>query len=108
MHDTKLVEIAAPVGRRRFIAGTATAATLAALGPTRKVRAATPAIRIGYVSPQTGPLAAFGEADAYTLQTMKPLLAAGISTKAGKTARRDPAEGQPIEPESRGRGRRRA
>ena len=36
------------------------------------------AIRIGYVSPQTGPLAAFGEADQYVLDTVTELLAEGI------------------------------
>jgi len=36
------------------------------------------AIKIGYVSPQTGPLAAFGEADQYVLDTVTELLAEGI------------------------------
>jgi branched-chain amino acid transport system substrate-binding protein len=36
------------------------------------------AIKIGYVSPQTGPLAAFGEADQYVLDTVSELLAEGI------------------------------
>ena len=84
MTQTGLIEVKAPVGRRRFIAGTAAAATLASLGPMRPVRAATKPVRIGYVSPQTGPLAAFGEADAYTLNRLKPLLADGVMTKSGK------------------------
>src|SRR5258708_5028704 len=84
MTEGKLVEVRAPVGRRRFIAGTATAATLAALGPMRPVRAATKAIKIGFVSPQTGPLAAFGEADAFTVKRISALLAEGVTTRAGK------------------------
>jgi branched-chain amino acid transport system substrate-binding protein len=84
MTDTKLVDVRAPVGRRRFIAGTATAATLAALGPMRTVRAATKPIRIGFVSPQTGPLAAFGEADAFTIKRVSSLLAEGVATGAGR------------------------
>jgi branched-chain amino acid transport system substrate-binding protein len=80
----RLVERRAPLGRRRFVAATATAATLAALGPARPVRAATKPIRIGFVSPQTGPLAAFGEADAFTLQSVKALLSDGVATGAGK------------------------
>lgn len=35
-------------------------------------------IRIGYVSPQTGPLAAFGEADGYVLDAIQEYLADGI------------------------------
>jgi branched-chain amino acid transport system substrate-binding protein len=35
-------------------------------------------IKIGYVSPQTGPLAAFGEADQFVLDTVTELLADGI------------------------------
>ncbi len=35
-------------------------------------------IRIGYVSPQTGPLAAFGEADGYVLAVIQEYLADGI------------------------------
>jgi branched-chain amino acid transport system substrate-binding protein len=84
MTQSELVELTAPTGRRRFIVGTAATASLAAFGPIRPVRAATKAIRVGYVSPQTGPLAAFGEADAYTLAKLKPLLADGVVTKAGK------------------------
>lgn len=35
-------------------------------------------IRIGYVSPQTGPLAVFGEPDPFTLAGMRKLLASGV------------------------------
>jgi branched-chain amino acid transport system substrate-binding protein len=35
-------------------------------------------IKIGYVSPQTGPLAAFGEADGFVLETVREFLADGI------------------------------
>ncbi len=84
MTDTTLLETRAPVGRRRFIAATATAATLAALGPVRPVRGAPKPLRIGVVSPQTGPRAACGGADAFTLQGMKGFLSDGVATKAGK------------------------
>jgi branched-chain amino acid transport system substrate-binding protein len=40
-------------------------------------------IKIGYVSPQTGPLAAFGEADKFVIGEMREVLKAGISI-AGK------------------------
>lgn len=41
-------------------------------------------IKIGYVSPQTGPLAPFGEADRFTIQQMQAVLKNGISV-GGKT-----------------------
>jgi branched-chain amino acid transport system substrate-binding protein len=40
-------------------------------------------IRLGYVSPQTGPLAAFGEADKFVIGEMREVLKAGIAV-AGK------------------------
>jgi branched-chain amino acid transport system substrate-binding protein len=36
-------------------------------------------IKIGYISPQTGPLAPFGQADNYVLDGVKPIFAKGIS-----------------------------
>lgn len=44
----------------------------------------TDTIKIGFVSPMTGPLAPFGEADSYTLDKMRALLAAGIENKGKK------------------------
>jgi branched-chain amino acid transport system substrate-binding protein len=38
----------------------------------------TKTIKIGYVTPQTGPLAAFGEADNFVIEALKPLLQTGI------------------------------
>lgn len=37
-------------------------------------------IKIGYVSPQTGPLAAFGEADGFVLETIREFLKDGVDT----------------------------
>lgn len=52
-----------------LLIGTLSVQTLAQEGRT---------IRIGYVSPQTGPLAAFGEADVFVLEYVSELLAEGI------------------------------
>jgi branched-chain amino acid transport system substrate-binding protein len=41
------------------------------------------AIKIGYVTPQSGPLAAFGEADEFIIEQVSELLANGIETKGG-------------------------
>ena len=46
--------------------------------------AADDVIRIGYVNARTGPLAGFGEADAFTLDQIQKLLATGL-TSGGKT-----------------------
>ena len=72
--------------RRRFVtlaAGGALAASTSAFSPL--VFAASPrTLKIGYVSPQTGPLAPFGEADRFTIQQMQTVLKNGIVI-AGKT-----------------------
>lgn len=52
--------------------------------PAPWVHAQNNTIKIGYVSPQTGPLAVFGEPDAFTLAEMKKALAGGIKV-GGKT-----------------------
>jgi branched-chain amino acid transport system substrate-binding protein len=72
--------------RRRFVtlaAGSALAASTSAFSPL--VFAAGPrTLKIGYVSPQTGPLAPFGEADRFTIQQMQAALKNGIVI-GGKT-----------------------
>ena len=51
---------------------------------TRPARAADDVLRIGHVSPKTGPLAGFGEADPFILDQLKKILAPGIK-QGGKT-----------------------
>ena len=72
------------VTRRRFVQATGAAAGVAAassLLPMPAIAAERP-IKLGYVSPQTGPLAAFGEADKFTIATVQAALKGGI--KVGK------------------------
>lgn len=65
--------------RRKFIAGaSAMLATPAILGMTRAY-AANPKIKIGHVSPRTGPLAGFAEADEFVLKGIMQNFAGGIS-----------------------------
>jgi branched-chain amino acid transport system substrate-binding protein len=45
------------------------------LGLPRIASAATRTVKVGFVSPQTGPLASFGEADRFTVEQMNKLLA---------------------------------
>ncbi len=67
------------LNRRTFVH--ATAALAATAGTTRVFAADT--LKIGYVSPQTGPLAPFGEADKWVIDQMKSAFKDGI-TVAGK------------------------
>ncbi len=75
------------LSRRTFLKLSATSAAALALGACGQGgggAAAGRTIKIGYVTPQTGPLAAFGEADTFTVNAMKTALANGLSI-AGKT-----------------------
>jgi branched-chain amino acid transport system substrate-binding protein len=67
------------ISRRHFLRLSAGALSASALGSSLAACAApggggAEAIRIGYVSPQTGPLAGFGEADAFILKSATPAL----------------------------------
>ena len=68
------------VNRRTFVQGTAVAATLG----LSKLAFAADRIKIGYVSPQTGPLAPFGEADKWVIDQMKTVFKDGLAI-GGKT-----------------------
>lgn len=70
---------------RRTALKTAGGIALATLLPAPRIHAAAGnTIKIGYVSPQTGPLAVFAEPDAFTLAEVKRTLAGGVKV-AGKT-----------------------
>jgi len=68
-------------GLLKGAAGTAAALSLGSLAAPA-LRAQSP-VRIGYVTPQSGPLAAFAEADAYVLDAMRALIGSGLQTGAG-------------------------
>lgn len=66
-------------GRRGAIRATAAALSAVTLsGLALPALAANRTIRIGYVTPQTGPLAGFGEVDRFVLAGIRKLLQAGI------------------------------
>lgn len=69
--------------RRLVLQGTAAAASAAAIGLPRLAFGQEKAIRLGFVSPLTGPYALFGETDQYMVDKVRTLLASGITT-AGK------------------------
>jgi len=70
------------VARRHFlrVASTAAAAALAGLRPaSARAQGAGRAIKIGYVSPQTGPLAGFGETDGFVVSGIRKALGKGLA-----------------------------
>jgi len=86
---TKFIELPRTLTRRRFLHTTAlTAAGLtaaAAMNLPRPAKAAR-AIKLGYVSPKTGPLAPFAEADDFILTDLAATLEAGVEVAGDKHA----------------------
>jgi branched-chain amino acid transport system substrate-binding protein len=77
---------AVDVGRRRFLQVAAGATTAAALTGWRPRAApaqggAGRALKLGYVSPQTGPLAGFGEADNFVVAGVRKALGKGLTSR---------------------------
>ena len=68
------------LNRRTFVQGT----TAAAAGLAVPTVFAADVVKIGYVSPQTGPLAPFGEADKWVIDQMKAAFKDGISIASRK------------------------
>ena len=80
--------------RRRFVrlAALSGAAALAGCGTSTALGDRQP-VRLGYVSPQSGPLFAFGQADTFVVESVKGALPPGG----------DPGPRQPVQPGT-GRG----
>ncbi|MBX2839083.1 MAG: ABC transporter substrate-binding protein [Gammaproteobacteria bacterium] len=70
--------------RRHFISGVGATLVAPAILKHTRAYAANPKLKIGFVSPQTGPLAGFGEADDYVLKGIREVFSAGIANN-GKT-----------------------
>ena len=64
--------------RRKFIAGSAAALTAPAILRSTRAYAVNPVLRVGHVSPRTGPLAGFAEADEYVLDAIGEMFSAGL------------------------------
>ena len=71
--------------RRTFIQGAAATGTALAAGAlfAPAVRAQAQTIKLGYVSPQTGPLAAFAEADDFVIKALAETVKDGIQIGGG-------------------------
>ncbi len=70
--------------RRAFLRTASAAIAAPALLKATRAYAANPTLRVGHVSPRTGPLAGFAEADEYILSAIQELFAAGVENN-GKT-----------------------
>lgn len=70
--------------RRSFLAGTASLLAAPAVLRHTRAYAQNPTIKVGHVSPQTGPLAGFAEADDYVLSAISETFSAGIENN-GRT-----------------------
>jgi branched-chain amino acid transport system substrate-binding protein len=64
--------------RRSFLAGSAAALAAPAILRANRAYAQEPVLRVGHVSPRTGPLAGFAEADDYILKAIGERFAQGI------------------------------
>src|SRR4029077_4424263 len=91
------------LNRRTMIKSGAAAIAMPALLGANSASAQTKVIKIGHVSPKTGPLAGFGEADAFILEQVRGILAKGVQSggrpyqvqnlsKENHAGRRRPAE----------------
>jgi len=73
----------AAAGRRRFLQDTAATAVVAGVAPHllfgKSVRAASRAIKIGFIGPRTGALARFGESNDFVLAGIRKAIASGIA-----------------------------
>ena len=70
--------------RRGFLAGSTAVLAAPALLRSTRAYADNPVLRIGHVSPRTGPLAGFAEADEYVLQAIGEMFSRGLENN-GKT-----------------------
>ncbi len=66
------------ITRRRFIAASSAGLAAPAILTGTRVFANDPTLKVGHVSPRTGPLAGFAEADEFVLKGIQDLFAAGL------------------------------
>jgi len=75
---SKRQETGRTISRRSFVGGAAAGSVLLAAGFPAPAVAQQRAIKLGYVSPQTGPLAAFAEADNFNVALFKEAARGGL------------------------------
>lgn len=84
MSTTKRKQPQKSMTRRSVLMGSAAVLAAPALLKYTRAYAANPVIKIGHVSPRSGPLAGFGEADPYTLSAIQKIFSGGL-TNNGKS-----------------------
>ena len=72
------------LNRRLFLAGSSALLAAPAILRSTRAYAQTPTLKVGHVSPRTGPLAGFAEADTYVLDAISQRFSAGIENN-GRT-----------------------
>lgn len=72
------------ISRRQFLSSAAAIITAPAILKHTRAYASNPVIRVGHVSPRTGSLAGFAEADEYVLSTISNALKNGIENNGKK------------------------
>ncbi|MBB3660592.1 branched-chain amino acid transport system substrate-binding protein [Rhizobium sp. BK650] len=75
---------AASLTRRSFMATTMAGGTALALSGRRALAESSDTLKVGFISPRTGPLGGFGETDGYVLDLARKALAGGLQA-GGKT-----------------------
>ena len=93
------------IDRRSVIAGGLGLMAAPAVLRVIPANAQSKAVKLGLVSPHTGPLAGFGEADAFILDQVKTTLAKGLADRRQDLSDRDRRQGQPVQRHARRRGR---
>jgi len=74
------------ITRRHFLGGLAATAAAPAILKHTRAYAADPVIRVGHVSPRTGPLAGFAEADDFVLKGIQAAFSGGVENNGKKYA----------------------
>jgi branched-chain amino acid transport system substrate-binding protein len=74
-----------PLSRRTLVKAGLGAVAAPAVLRVIPANAQSRAIKIGHVSPRTGPLAGFGEADTFILEQVRGILAKGLSLGGKKS-----------------------
>lgn len=72
------------LSRRKFLGTTAGIIAAPAILKHTRAYAADPVIKVGHVSPRTGPLAGFAEADDYVLKGIQAALSSGVENNGKK------------------------
>jgi branched-chain amino acid transport system substrate-binding protein len=75
---------AASLSRRSFIASTVAGGAALALSGRTAFAESGDTLKVGFISPRTGPLGGFGETDGYVLELARKALANGLQA-GGKT-----------------------